>query len=1670
MEQVFRIEIPVEAVDKTDVAALQRLESVLQKIFASMQKNKTTAEDVFEAIEQGASEARSALRTTATAAEETADSYEAIADAAEDAGDEQASAASEATEAFVNIDTRLHTVTTGYKQVGDSAKQAGQKSKTSFDGAGESADKFTQRVEKSNRTLRNMFKEKFQLILSAIDRASPILKSVATTVKGLTAKAWHVVLRMTDFVTAPFRKLYNLISSPITMALSIVGVGFSASDVISTYNDFETGMSGVRALTGATNEEFLLLKETAKELGAETSFSASKAAEGMQNLASAGFSTNEIVAAMPGMLDLAASSGEDLAVASDIAATTLRGFGLEASEAAHVADVLAEAAARTNANVSDTGEAMKYIAPIANTMGLSLEEVAAAIGLLSDAGIKGSQAGTTLRGALSRLAKPTEDMQEVMKNLGLSFYDSNGQMKSISAIVGMLKTNMANLTEEQRQNALVTLFGQEALSGMMVLMEAGPEKLDALTQSLENCEGAASEMAKVRLDNLAGDMEELSGAVETAKLDIMEKLDPYLRQGVQWLTTKIPAIQQKLEDMIDGGIAKAKELKNFFSEVFNSSNFQNADGFAEKFFIAWDKIIAEPFNEWWSGGGRDEMLGKLSDFGEGAGELLNGIVTGIFAALKGEEIDFEGLNITGLGKAGAEAAKTFISSFLGGLNVGDLFGKAPALMQAGMFGFGAIKIGSGITGTVRTFGALRDALLGTGTAAKVAAPAVGAVGKAAVTSSAGIAKAGTVLGGLKTALAAIPVWGWVAAAAVAATAVGIKLYADAQERHRQEILHVGDAVEESSYQFQQSADQYREAVAAVEGYHEAKTEIAVAFAPIMEEDKQTILKTITELEADQIEIETILANGGLSDTERMKLTAQLQIIEADNVTLTTILEKLTPEEISALEKQVIDIETQQINLQALIDNGGLPPEEIAAIEQQITDLEIQKIDIQAQIANGKISDEEVSAIEQQITMIEQQTIDIAALIAEGGLPPEDVAALEKQIHDLEIREICLNALINPLTEEEIKVLTDELVDIEKNRIEIESLLANGGNLPPEEVTALEQQIDDLNKKEVLIKASLGGLSDQEIMQYAAQQLGINYEQLVPVMNETFGLDLTVEDLQTGAYDSLIDSGAVEDVNRLNMEASLESLRGEVEAARAVAPETVAEIERMQSEITYLEGQRAQNIQEGGQQAVAQATVTAISEAWKADALAYNRGEISLDEMHSRENAYLDRLYEDVWKSAYVDPYVLENYSDEEIRAGFDQQYEIGGGMEGFLESLSTILGYDQSNSFDAASDQSVQIEQIQGDIETAQASLMKLYEGEKTLVAADAFAGTDYFGMTVEEIASQYPQIVKDLGAEGEAMFKNMLAGLQQLNEQTDYIQAEQQTQPETAVDMAAKATILADLKTQVEGIAANYQSLSAEQQAAFSASEEGAAQLEAVNSALESLGLEKISGLDDLNSALEALGAVDLSSFTLEAVSSAFASVGGDATAAKAKVDSLKSSLSAIDGMTTTSSHTHTNYTRNVTTYSTSGSPAKNAAGGIYDGAFLSWVAEDGPEAIIPLSAKRRERGLQLWLQAGEMLGVKEFASGGIMAPYAGSIESIPDDDWDGGGDPPLPAPSGGNGGGGGNTFTISVAANPVFQIDGGDSSDDILDKLKGKQKELAEIFGEAIAEQLEDIVSNMA
>ncbi len=307
----------------------------------------------------------------------------------------------------------------------------------------------------------------------------------------------------------------------------LIGVGVAAAKV---GGNFEAQMSRVKAISGATGDTFEQMKQQAIDLGAKTAFSAKESAAGMENLASAGFSAQEIMKAMPGLLDLAAVSGGDVALASENTATALRGFGLEASEAGHVADVFARAAADTNAEVGDMGEALKYVAPVANSMGISLEETAAAIGIMSDAGIKGSQAGTTLRGALSRLARPTRAMQDTMDNLGVSFYDADGKMKPLKTQVELLKKAFEGLTPEQQQNALVTLYGQESLSGMMALIDKGPDSLGKLTKSLKDSDGAADDMARTMQDNMNSSIEQMFGAFESAAIVIQKILAPSIKK------------------------------------------------------------------------------------------------------------------------------------------------------------------------------------------------------------------------------------------------------------------------------------------------------------------------------------------------------------------------------------------------------------------------------------------------------------------------------------------------------------------------------------------------------------------------------------------------------------------------------------------------------------------------------------------------------------------------------------------------------------------------------------------------------------------------------------------------------------------------------------------------------------------------------------------------------------------------------------------------------------------------------------------------------------------------------------------------------------------------------------------------------------------------------------
>lgn len=342
-------------------------------------------------------------------------------------------------------------------------------------------------------------------------------KAAISTVEEFKNNTKSTMSAVGDIMTSAGKSMTKAVTLPI------LGITTAA---VKVGGDFEEQMSRVKAISGATGDSFEELRDQAIDLGAKTAFSAKESADGMENLASAGFDAQEIMSAMPGLLDLAAVSGGDVALASENAATALRGFGLEADQSGHVADVFARAAADTNAEVADMGEAMKYIAPVANAMGLSIEETAAAVGIMSDAGVKGSQAGTTLRGALSRIAKPTKAMRDTMADLGISFYDSEGNMISLQDQIGVLSNSFEGMTQEQKNQALVTLYGQESLSGMMALIDKGPDSLGSLTKSLEESDGAADEMARTMQDNMNSSIEQMLGALESAAIVIQDILAP----------------------------------------------------------------------------------------------------------------------------------------------------------------------------------------------------------------------------------------------------------------------------------------------------------------------------------------------------------------------------------------------------------------------------------------------------------------------------------------------------------------------------------------------------------------------------------------------------------------------------------------------------------------------------------------------------------------------------------------------------------------------------------------------------------------------------------------------------------------------------------------------------------------------------------------------------------------------------------------------------------------------------------------------------------------------------------------------------------------------------------------------------------------------------------------
>ena len=462
-------------------------------------------------------------------------------------------------------------------------------------------------------------------------------------------------MRAIDLITSPVRGIINLLKNPIFQVGAVLGVSIGLKDTIETYKDFEAAMSQVQAISGATSTELVKLTNKAKEMGATTKFTAEESAQAFNYMAMAGWKTDDMLNGIEGILSLAAASGEDLATTSDIVTDALTAFNMKAGDAGHFSDVLAAAASNANTTVSGMGETFKYAGSMAGSLSYSIEDVALMTGLMANTGIKGTMAGTALNSIFTRLSTNTNGAADAMKDLGISFFDSNGQARDLSDVMGELRTATAGMTAEQKSNLANTIAGTQAQKGLLAILNASEEDYNKLADAINNADGAAANMSETMMDNLQGSITLLQSAVDGVKISFGERLSPYVRSLADWLTDQMPAVESGLDEMMDWVDTKVDRMKKKFHDLTESEEWKNAD-FLGKVKLSWDEFIADPFKEWWDTKGKAKFADFAGDIGKGIG---SGIKIGVMTMLGidiSETFD-EGTSI------GASFAKGFSEGF-----------------------------------------------------------------------------------------------------------------------------------------------------------------------------------------------------------------------------------------------------------------------------------------------------------------------------------------------------------------------------------------------------------------------------------------------------------------------------------------------------------------------------------------------------------------------------------------------------------------------------------------------------------------------------------------------------------------------------------------------------------------------------------------------------------------------------------------------------------------------------------------------------------------------------------------------------------------------------------------------------------------------------------------------
>lgn len=1580
MAETIRIEIPVNVVDNTGSGT------------SSVTRNLTAMERAFERADRAAQRFQ---RRSGVAAE--------IEIGADDNATPVLSAVENATEQIDGETAQVEvSADDSATQIVNSASNAVE----NFDGQSGDAeigadDSATPVVSAASDAVENFDGMSGDAEIGASDEATPVIRAAQDAAESWGGSVFNATIGVIDAATAPISKLASIAKNPVVQGASLIGASFGVAESVNSFQDFESMMSQVKAISGATGQAFDDLTAKAQEMGATTKFTATESAEAFNYMAMAGWKPQQMIDGISGIMSLAAASGEDLGTTSDIVTDALTAFGLQAGDAGHFADVLAQASANANTNVSMLGESFKYVAPVAGAMNYSVEDTSLALGLMANASIKGSMAGTALKTSLANMAAPTDSMAAAMDKYGISLTDSEGNMKSLRGVIDNLRGSLGGLSETEQTAAASTIFGKEAMAGMLAIINASEEDYNKLSTAIGNSKDAAEGMADTMLDNLKGSFTLMQSAIEGTENAFGKRLSPYLRDIAGGIADAMPGITDGINAVMDVVDDKIAGVKRKITDMTSSDEWKNADLFG-KIDIAWDSIIAKPFGNWVSGDGAQLISSGLGTLFSSAAAILPG----------GE-------------KAG-------LTSWL----------------SAGVLAKGAVAIAQKGKSVVETLSPIGDAISN-------------------ITEAAG--SANDVMDFASNLGSMIPMGAKVglAAAGITAAIIGIKLAIDkynqtqlenSLEEHFGKIKLSADEVKdvaagilnqkyltnvELALNEVQNADNLRaEAQKALESNDvlEFKSRVGITLTADEQQEYTDNINTFVESKISELESRTFAAHihvqtylGGTEDGQTLAQNIK-EWARADNLELSDLSSQLSQKVSEALKDGIVDVNEE---------------EAISALQEKMNNITARWKEAEAQA---------------QWDWINQKYGQLSAADLESGSFTDLMDEMRSQ------RETAM---------ESIKADTTQWYS------ELEAM-KDYGRITPEQYESYKEQTgwyvrgqegSELSKSLELGSNTLNDTYGEKITGNI-QTLTENTQNALKsaetsLQSESYGMIAgTFED----AFKSMDDGsgffgfGANANQRALN------------ELYQSMAPD----VSRMGSLIDqYREAGQAvpKSLMEGYKEAIeVGAAAGDVDAAWQnyANQILESGSEEMKSVLTDPSNPAYKDLHEqlpDELRTA-IDRAAAETTTDEitleGLRAAVDGDVDID--KDSWVSALNEKLG-DLATTEEVTAD-SIKIKVEQGDClweignalgidwqtiaeQNGIESPYVIHPDQELTISMDTITAE----MDGDKAQAAIEQAMSALDAEGAEMSvtaEGVKVDLANVEVDSDVAAAqieaalgmESGTLAANGIEVQAGATVTIPQEL-VQVDTSGIQSATAEQTETEPVETNTTANVNITDATTDASGAKEQAQSEVESTFSESMPTDGHTDVTLDQTNNAaevYSEVAGEVQS------TFSNPIPASCTVNVTLDWHITNPSAGITTSgsgsSVTASIAGNAEGSIVTGPLLSWVGEDGPEAIIPLGSKRRDRGMDLWLQAGRALGVKEYADGGMVGDVPLSGDSADS--------------SSGSTGNNGDKGQVVINMNPVFNING-DGGNDTVNSIKEKLKELINEMSGELASRLLESYANM-